>query len=161
MKPAFWSITMALLLALPVTAAEPTVVFEDGFEGKLIEGKSICSMDKVQGYMAAWGVDPNRLVYHKGWFEDTMPTFQESVDVALLDVDLLSSTRTCTRQLFPLIEADGVMFSQDGHLRATVDLFSSREFWRKEVGVPVPDIRGLGVEKLLELSPSERSFEIL
>jgi O-methyltransferase len=71
------------------------------------------------------------------------------VDVALLDVDLISSTRECTKHLYPKLRPGGALISQDGHLRATVDLFSDPHFWRDEVGVEPPLIRGLGVDKLL------------
>lgn len=89
--------------------------------------------------------------FHKGLFEETVPLFKETIDFALLDVDLLASTRTCVKQFFPLLAPDGVMLSQDGHLRAIVELFSSAEFWRSEVGVALPHIIGLGTQKMLEL----------
>jgi O-methyltransferase len=89
--------------------------------------------------------------FHKGLFEHTLPSFTETVNVALLDVDLISSTRTCVKHFFPQLAPDGVLLSQDGHLLATVELFSSADFWRKEVGVAPPHIIGLGTNKMLEL----------
>jgi hypothetical protein len=50
-----------------------------------------------------------------------------------------------------------VLFSQDGHLLATVDLLGHDAFWRDEVGVPPPAIRGLGRAKLVEIAAA--SFE--
>lgn len=88
---------------------------------------------------------------HKGLFEETLPSRRLRADVILLDVDLLSSTRTCVRHLFPQLARDGVLFSQDGHLRAIADLFGDDRFWRDEVGVEPPSISGLGVDKLLEV----------
>jgi hypothetical protein len=49
------------------------------------------------------------------------------------------------------------MFSQDGHLRATVDLFSNASFWRDDVGVEPLEIRGLGKDKVLEILTSAAS----
>jgi O-methyltransferase len=89
----------------------------------------------------------------KGWFHETLPSFRDPVDVVLLDVDLVASTRTCLVNLFPRVRPGGVVFTQDGHLRATVDLLASERFWRDEVGVEPPLIPGLGRDKLLEIRP--------
>jgi O-methyltransferase len=96
---------------------------------------------------------PRVVEFRKGWFEETMPGFAAPVDVALLDVDLLASTRTCLVHLFPRVRSGGVVFTQDGHLKAIVELLSSERFWRKEVGVPVPGIEGLGERKMLAIRP--------
>ncbi|MBK6687124.1 MAG: class I SAM-dependent methyltransferase [Deltaproteobacteria bacterium] len=93
--------------------------------------------------------------YYKGLFEETLPLFRRPVDVVLLDVDLLSSTRTCLRELFPQLTSDGVLYSQDGHLVAIVELLRDQEFWRG-LGVPPPAIEGLGRAKLLRLQPQPR-----
>jgi O-methyltransferase len=90
---------------------------------------------------------------HKGWFEETMPGFAGPIDVALLDVDLLSSTRTCLVHLFPKVRAGGVVFTQDGHLRAIVELLADERFWRDEVRVEPPVIEGLGERKMLAIRP--------
>ena len=97
---------------------------------------------------------------YKGHFDDTMFRLRPPIDVALLDVDLVSSTRSCLRQIFPNLRSTGVVLSQDGHLQSTVDLVSDASFWRDEVGVEPPRIDGLGADKLLELqaSPPVRRF---
>ena len=91
--------------------------------------------------------------FRKGWFEDTLPGFPDPVDVALLDVDLLSSTRTCIAALYPRLCADGVLFSQDGHLKAVADLLADPGYWAS-LGVEPPAIEGLGRDKLLRMGPS-------
>ncbi len=90
--------------------------------------------------------------FKKGLFEETLLSFHETIDVALLDVDLEASTRTCTRRLYPLLKAHGSLFSQDGHLQRTVDLFSNPSFWHHEVEVEAPHIDGLGSQKLLKIN---------
>jgi O-methyltransferase len=90
--------------------------------------------------------------FKKGLFEETMVGFDLPIDLALLDVDLLSSTRTCLRALFPKLRAGGSVFTQDGHLTAIVELLEDARFWREEVGaLRVPMIDGLGQKKLLEI----------
>jgi len=89
--------------------------------------------------------------FHKGLFEDTLPAFDGPVDVALLDVDLVESTRTCVRELYPRLRPEGCIFSQDGHLRGTHALLEDAAFWRDEVGAAPRRIEGLGRDKLLIL----------
>lgn len=94
--------------------------------------------------------------FHKGWFADTLPALEAPpLDVVLLDVDLLESTRACLRHLVPRLAPGGVLFTLDGQLRATHDLLASAAFWRDEVGVPPPRIDGLGAAKLLAIRRSE------
>ena len=89
--------------------------------------------------------------FHKGWFEDTLRDFRTPVDVALVDVDLLSSTRTCLTALYPNIRPGGRMFSQDGHLEAIVALMRDPEFWKTLGLSDAPQIGGLGRDKLVEI----------
>ncbi len=91
--------------------------------------------------------------FRKGWFADTLPAFDGHVDVALLDVDLLSSTRICLSHLVPRLRPGGAVFTQDGHLDAVVALLGDAHFWRHEVGVEPPRIAGLGRRKLLAIHP--------
>ena len=51
----------------------------------------------------------------------------------------------------PRLRPGGVIFSQDGHLHAIVSLLADPAFWRSEVGVEPPRIRGLGRDKLLAI----------
>jgi len=87
----------------------------------------------------------------KGWFADTMPTFHRPIAVIYLDVDLVSSTRTCLKHLYPLLACGGVLYSQDGHLSRVVDLYNDDDFWRIEMGCPKPIIEGLGKRKLIKI----------
>ncbi len=90
----------------------------------------------------------------RGRFEDTLPAMAErDLDVVVLDVDLLASTRCCLVHLFPRLAPGGILFTQDGHLEATVALLGDAAFWRDEVGVAPPAIAGLGRAKLLALLP--------
>jgi hypothetical protein len=116
------------------------VVFQAGaFSGRL---------GTVQRTVERHGA-PGVCELHKGWFEETLPKFQGPVDVAVLDVDLLASTRTCLVHLYPKLRPGGVLLTQDGHLRAIADLIGSERFWREEVGVPMPRVEGLGERKLV------------
>ncbi|HJL40493.1 MAG TPA: class I SAM-dependent methyltransferase [Myxococcales bacterium LLY-WYZ-16_1] len=101
----------------------------------------------VQRTLARVGV-PRVCTLLKGDFEDTAPDVRGPIDVLLLDVDLIRSTRTCLKALHPKVRSGGVVFSQDGHLRATVQLLSDPTFWH-DIGSTVPRIPELGTRKFI------------
>jgi len=87
----------------------------------------------------------------KGWFEETMPDFKESIVAVYLDVDLASSTRTCLKYLYPLLRPGGVVYSQDGHLPLVLEVFDDDSFWENEIGCKKPIIYGKGTRKLIKV----------
>ncbi len=117
------------------------LVFRRGaFKGRLTAVKK-----RVEEFGA-----PEVCSFHKGLFADTLSAFDGHVDVALFDVDLISSTEQCTSHFYPRLRDGGAIFSQDGHLRATVDLYSDAAYWAR-LGSP-PRIDGLGTGKMLRIA---------
>jgi O-methyltransferase len=114
------------------------------------EGAFRGTLSTVRRTVARFGA-PQACTFVKGWFAETLPRLEGPVDVVLLDVDLVESTRACVRWLYPRLRAGGALFSQDGHLQATVALLADHDFWRDEVGVEPPAIAHLGRMKLLEI----------
>ncbi len=122
------------------------VLFRAGaFAGRLAE---------VERTVRTWGAI-EVCDFVKGWFDDTLSGFDRAVDVALVDVDLLASVRTCLVRLVPRLTPGGALYTQDGHLRAVVDLLADPAFWTAQVGVAVPEIVGLGRRKFLSLRPAD------
>lgn len=121
----------------------------DGRPVRFRKGAFTGRLKSVERTVAEYGA-PQVTTFVKGWFEDTLPGFERAVDVVALDVDLLSSTRTCLRWLYPRLRPGGVLFTQDGHLEAIVDLLKGPQLWA-ELGVPAPRVPGLGVDKLLRI----------
>jgi O-methyltransferase len=115
-----------------------------GFEA----GKYMGTLDEVRSNIARFGA-PEVCEFRKGWFSDTMPSFNEPVTTAFIDVDLVESTRTCLRYLYPLLVPGGVLFSQDGHLPLIIELLRDESFWRDDIGVAPPPMTGLGARKLV------------
>lgn len=124
----------------------------DGTKVAFFGGAFPGRLPAVQRVVERFGA-PQVCDYRKGWFAETMPGFAEPIDVALLDVDLLASTRTCLVHLIPRVRPGGVVFTQDAHLRAIVDLLASEAFWRDEVGVAPLRIEGLGERKMVAMWP--------
>ena len=117
------------------------------------EGAFLGRLASVKRVVSTYGAI-DRCTFYKGVFADTVPQFKQSIDMVLLDVDLLSSTDTCIRGFFPMLKKHGVMLSQDGHIKQVVQMLSQRTYWEKEVGVSMPVIEGLGINKLLVIRPN-------
>ena len=153
--------------SLAAAIVDKQLVVFDSFEGlphntephrKTIFGEQIGfykglysgSIEEVRDYVSRYGrIDNCKFV--KGWFEDTLPNFHAPVSVIYLDVDLVSSTRTCLKYLYPLLQPKGVLFSQDAHIPLVIDLLDSDDFWLNEVGCKKPKIEGLRKKKLVRI----------
>lgn len=128
--------------------AHTTTIFGDSANFK--RGYYCGTLDEVKSNVAKYGKSAC-CRFIEGWFEDTMPKFQQTISVIYLDVDLASSTRTCLKYLYPLLESGGVIFSQDGHLPLVIDVFNDDNFWLNEIGCKKPEILGLGKSKLIKI----------
>jgi hypothetical protein len=93
----------------------PAAGVEDGEAGKLIEFKSVCPLEQVKEYMEMWGIEG--IVYHKGWFEDTVPKYEGKIALLRLDGDLYSSTKVCLEHLYPKLVKGGYLIIDDYALK--------------------------------------------
>lgn len=114
------------------------------------EGEYACGKDHVIGNISKFG-EVGSCQFIEGLFDDTMPDFNQPVDAVYLDVDLVSSTKTCLRYLYPLLRPGGYIFSQDGHLPLVLKLLDDDSFWQQEMACAKPEISGLGKKKLVKL----------
>ena len=153
--------------SLAANIAKRTLVVFDSFEGipdnnesheinifggkaEFRKGSYAASLEEVQENVKKYGnIESCRFI--KGWFENTMPTFKEEIAAIYLDVDLASSTRTCIKYLYPLLEQGGALYSQDGHLPLVLELVNDDKFWLNEVGCSKPIIDGIWEKKLIRM----------
>jgi O-methyltransferase len=117
-------------------------------------GAFAATLPSVRRVIARHGA-PEVCDLRKGWFRDTLPALDGTVDVALVDVDLLESTRTCFIELGRRMRPGGTILTHDGHITAIADLIADPAFWRDQVGVAPPRIDGLWHRKLVELTFGE------
>lgn len=76
-------------------------------------GDASCPMADVQANMRAFGIPDELLVYHPGWFEDTMPGFSTPLAILRLDGDLYTSTKTTLQHMYPLLARTGWLIVDD------------------------------------------------
>ena len=124
----------------------------DGRPVRFRKGAFRATLPAVQRTVERFGA-PGVVEYRKGLFEDTLPALDTGIDVAVLDVDLLSSTRRCLLELVPRMRPGGVIVTLDGQLRATHRLLADHGFWCNDVGREPPVIDGLFRAKLITIHP--------
>lgn len=83
-------------------------------------GISACSLAAVENHMSEWSIPPELLLYHPGWFHETIPQaaaamVAESTRIAVLrlDADLYESTKICLEYLYPLVSRGGWIIVDD------------------------------------------------
>jgi hypothetical protein len=76
-------------------------------------GISACPVSGVLTHIERWGVNTNRLVFHKGWFQDTTPLHEGPLAVLRLDGDLYESTLVCLRNLYHHVSPGGFIVLDD------------------------------------------------
>jgi O-methyltransferase len=127
---------------------------EKGIGGRPLvfnEGDYACSMEQVQANISRFGeIDSCHFV--KGWFDDTAPHFDKRISAVYLDVDLVSSTRTCIEYFWPLMESGGKLYSQDAHIPLVIELFEDEKFWRDGLGCAEAPVVNHMREVLLEVT---------
>lgn len=121
-----------------------------GDQAEFPPGSYAGALDEVRGNVRRFG-EVDVCTFVKGWFDDTLPEFKEPIAAAYVDVDLASSTKTCLKYLYPLLQPGGALFSQDGHLPLVIDVFDDDDFWEREVGCKKPTIHGLRSSKLIRV----------
>jgi O-methyltransferase len=98
-------------------------------------GQSAASLEDVKSNMAEWGIDPALLVYHPGYFSETvayinprnrvMAASMDRIAILRIDGDLYESTKVCLEHLYPLVSPGGWIiaddFGLDGARKAIID----------------------------------------
>jgi O-methyltransferase len=112
------------------------------------QGDYASDYDVFMQKLAAVG-EPSVTTVKKGWFSDTLPGFPHPIQLMLIDVDLVSSTKDCFRELWPRVVPGGMFFSHDGHVDEIAEMFETEEFWRETCNSPRPRMSGLTKEKLV------------
>lgn len=82
------------------------------------QGQAACTLEGVKSNMKQWGIPEELLVYHPGWFSETVLPFlltheNNSIAVLRLDGDLYESTMTCLEYLYPLLSPGGFLIVDD------------------------------------------------
>ena len=71
-------------------------------------GDAACSLEQVVANMREWHIPNDLLVYHVGWFHDTLKnSIPPQIALLRLDGDLYESTRDCMQMIYPRLSKGG------------------------------------------------------
>jgi hypothetical protein len=101
------------------------------------------TIEEVRHNLERYGV-PDRCRLIKGWFEDTLPSLDEPVALAFIDVDLEASLDTCVRGLWPNLVPQGCLFTDEAVDTDYCALFYSERWWGEAFGRTPPGLIGAG-----------------
>ncbi len=123
-----------------------------GREHHFPKGSHAVSQEEVERNVRHYG-DISRCKFYKGFFSETMPHFKERTALACINADLVQSTKDCLHYLYPLMQKDGVIYSQDAHFPWIIELLRNNNFWKYDIGVNKPRMENLGSSKLVAILP--------
>jgi len=75
-------------------------------------GITVCRLEDVKETMQRYGSIDN-VSFVKGWFADTLPTFNQPISVLRLDCDIYHSYKDCFKYLLPLVSDGGYIIIDD------------------------------------------------
>jgi O-methyltransferase len=82
--------------------------------------------------------------FRAGFFEKTLPVFEEKVVFVFADVDLRDSLECCVRNLWPRLVDGCCFFTHEAHHFEIASLFFDTEWWRTKLGASPPGLIGAG-----------------
>ncbi len=77
---------------------------------------AVYPLDTVKLHMNRWGIQPFRLIYHRGWFQNVLPkksTIVGAISLLRLDGCLYESTKVCLEYLYPKVSKGGYVIIDD------------------------------------------------
>jgi O-methyltransferase len=82
-------------------------------------GQCVAPIEDVRTLLSVLRIDFSKVVFHKGWFQDTLPTDAQSIGsiaVLRLDGDWYESTKVCLNYLYDKVSPGGYVIIDDyGH----------------------------------------------
>ncbi len=101
------------------------------------------TLDEVRSNIGRYGaIEP--CAFHVGYFEQTLPDFDEPCAFAFVDVDLRGSLETCLKHLWPLLSDGRCLFTHEAPHPEIAGLFFSEMWWRENLDSEPPGLVGAG-----------------
>jgi len=82
--------------------------------------------------------------FNRGFFDQTLPGFNQPCVLVFADVDLTTSLETCIRYLWPLLQNGCYLFTHEAQHLEISSLFFDRPWWRTNLKCDAPGLIGAG-----------------
>jgi O-methyltransferase len=83
-------------------------------------------------------------IFRKGFFHKTLPKHSEKIEFLFIDVDLLSSTKTCIKNLWKKVINRRYVFTDDSCDLDNVKIWFDNNWWKKSLNLTAPGYVGSG-----------------
>lgn len=114
-----------------------------GHDHAYSEGEFAVPLEVVRDHLARYGrLDLCR--FKVGYFEETLPSLDEPVALAFLDVDLIDSLRPCLQGIWPGLAPEGRVYVHEADDLVLVSTFFDGDWWKTEFGSEAPGLVGAG-----------------
>lgn len=129
---------------LPKPASDDKAYFVDTPETYTYkEGDWAGSLEEVRANISRYGkIDV--CTFHAGFFDTTLPACNKKCVFIFLDVDLRESLQACLKNLWPLLQEGGYVFTHEAADMQIVSVFFNKEWWQRNLKDPAPGLVGGG-----------------
>lgn len=112
-------------------------------------------LDEVKHNITQYG-DIKLCIFHKGYFQDTLPSFNMKSILIFSDSDLVLSTKICIKYLWPLLNDNCKFYIHEAQHINVAELFFNNEWWKNELHSNPPGLIGVGTG--MGLYPRQNGF---
>lgn len=112
-------------------------------KGYYEEGMYTGKIEEVIDNLKSYG-EYESCILRKGYFDDSLLNHNEKIDMLFLDVDLLSSTKSCVKNLWPYLVDNAYLFTDDSCDLSVVKLWFDKNWWRDNLDLEEPLYIGSG-----------------
>ncbi len=121
------------------------------------KGAFSAPLETVKGNVSKFGA-VDTCTFWPGYFESTLPSFQERVALVFCDADLVESVKTCLRYLWPLMPDGAAFFTHEAHHLEIAKLFHDDNWWTQNLGQSSPGLIGAGSGLGLNLRRNKHGY---
>lgn len=101
------------------------------------------SLDEVKNNITQYGcIDV--CSFHKGYFEETLPTFNMKAACICMDVDYIKSAKTVLQYMWPQLKDKGILFTHEAGVIEYIKGITDINWWEKELHQKPPLLYGAG-----------------
>jgi O-methyltransferase len=108
------------------------------------KGRFAATRETVESNVSKFG-DISVCEFRAGYYDKTMPGFDEPVVATFLDVDLIDSLKPCLEGLWPNLQPGCRMYTHEARNLALIALYFDQVWWRENLNENAPGFVGSGV----------------